>query len=215
MLTSGVRKKDQIHDLIMERLYTGYYRFGQRLLVKELSDETGISRQPIMTALNALNAEGFVIVMAQVGCEVISPTREEIDDFYLMFSRLEALMAELAAVRRNQNQFRRLQMVNVEISSLDPGDSGTPGQYRLLNRSFHELIHSMANSPLLSQRQANIFAMSDFFIAETTGFQTHVAQAAIEHDEVLQAIGQSNKKLAHDTIQAHILAVRDSVLSAL
>ncbi|MEQ8936893.1 MAG: GntR family transcriptional regulator, partial [Amphiplicatus sp.] len=66
-------KSSEIYDLVVERLVNAGYAFGDRLLVKELSAETGASRQPIMSALNRLSAEGFVRIVPQVGCEVINP----------------------------------------------------------------------------------------------------------------------------------------------
>ena len=77
-----LHKRDQVLDLIIDRLLHRQYRFGQKLLVKEISAETGISRQPIMTALNTMKSMGFVVIITQVGCEVIAPTAREIEDFY-------------------------------------------------------------------------------------------------------------------------------------
>ena len=48
-------KRNEIYDFIIQRLVKAHYGFGDRLLVKELSQETGASRQPIMSALNRLS----------------------------------------------------------------------------------------------------------------------------------------------------------------
>ena len=75
-------KKDQIYQEILSRLFSGRYRFGEPIPVKEISEETGVSRQPIMTALYRLQDNGFVRITAQVGCEVVRPTVEEVSDFF-------------------------------------------------------------------------------------------------------------------------------------
>lgn len=92
-------KKAAIYDYILEKLITRQYRFGEKIVVKELSEETGVSRQPIMSALSNLQERGFVEITAQVGCTVYRPSSSEVRDFYRLFSTNEGLVAALAAER--------------------------------------------------------------------------------------------------------------------
>ncbi|MEG3178751.1 GntR family transcriptional regulator [Sphingomonas sp. RB3P16] len=206
-----MRKKDLVKDELLKRLLSGRYRFGDPISVKAFSQETGISRQPIMTALAGLSADGFVTVVAQVGCEVVSPGEDDIGDFYLMFERLEGLMAELAAKRCGTDQLRRLRAINHEISLIDADEADAAVAYRNLNRAFHELIHDMARSPILFERQTNMFAMSDFFIVQTAGFTQHIKGAAIEHEEIIRAIADRDCDRARNAAEHHIRAVGDYV----
>lgn len=203
----AARKKDYVREEILHRLLTARYRYGERILVKELSEETGISRQPIMSALSALSTEGFVNVVAQVGCVVVSPSTREIADFYLMFGRLEGLMAELAALRRTNDQVVRLRGINHRIRAIDPQSSDANEQYRNLNRDFHALIHAMADSPILHERQSNVFAMSDFFIGQSVGFLPHLNEAADEHERIIAALDRADDQDALRTMEEHIAAV--------
>jgi DNA-binding GntR family transcriptional regulator len=209
---ASTRKKDFIRDELLHRLLTARYRYGERILVKEIGEETGVSRQPIMTALNALSSEGFVNVIAQVGCEVISPSARDIGDFYLMFERIEGLMCELASTRRSDAQLTRLTGINVRIRAIDRASPDAQEQYRNLNREFHGLLHAMAETPLLHERQRNIFAMSDFFIAQSVGFIPHLVKAADEHDEIIAALRARDSEAARTAMQRHIGAVGKEVL---
>lgn len=202
-----MRKKDLVREEILARLLDGTYKFGDPISVKAFSEETGISRQPIMTALSTLGSEGFVTVVAQVGCEVASPSSDEINDFYLMFERLEGLMAELAAKRRTEDQLRKLKAINTQISMIDNQDCNATEVYRLLNRDFHSLIHEMASSPILTDRQGNIFTMSDFFIVQTVGFIPHLRSAADEHQIMIDAISAKNSNAARLAAENHIREV--------
>src|SRR3984957_9563849 len=102
--SAGPSKQSEIYDLLVQRLVTARYAFGERVLVRELGAEFGVSRQPIMSALNWLAADGFVRIIPQVGCQVINPDRNAIADFFLMFQRMEGLLAELAGARRTEQQ---------------------------------------------------------------------------------------------------------------
>lgn len=206
-------KKDVLYDEILDRLIGVKYRFGERILVKELSAETGTSRQPIMAALNALSADGFVRIIPQVGCEVINPTIREIGDFYKMFARLEGLLAELAAERRSPSQMKTLRETNRQIKA-DLGEHGGE-DYRELNRLFHTNFHNMADSPLLDARQNSIFAMSDFFIMQTVGFTPHMSDAADEHEIIISALERQDPEAARTAAEGHIAAVAGAVLAGI
>lgn len=204
-------KKDVLYDDILDRLISAKYRFGERILVKELATETGASRQPIMAALNALSADGFVRIIPQVGCEVINPTVRDIGDFYKMFARLEGLLAELAAERRTPGQLKTLKDTNRLIRA-DLSDHGGE-DYCELNRAFHTIFHRMADSNLLNARQSSIFAMSDFFIMQTIGFTSHVADAAAEHEHIIAALERQDANAARIAAEDHIAGVASAVLS--
>ena len=209
----GSSKKKIFYDEILERLILAKYRFGDRILVKELAAESSASRQPILAALNALGADGFVRIIPQVGCEVINPTVREISDFYKMFARIEGLLAELAAERRTSAQLNSLKDTNRRIKADLEESNGE--NYRELNRLFHNTFHRMASSPLLDTRQGSIFAMSDFFIMQTVGFAPHMSDAVNEHDLIIAALERQDPKAARITAEDHIAEVANTVMRAI
>lgn len=204
------RKKDSVHRTILSRLLSGEYRFGDPVTVKTLSESIGVSRQPIMAALNRLSIEGFVTITAQVGCQVVSPSPLEISDFFLMFSRYEGLMAELAAQRRTAGEIRTMRQANRSISALLPTDDAG-ADYPELNHAFHTAIHKGGHSPLLMQRSQTAWTMSDFLIAQTYGFTPHLRDAASEHEAIVAAIEARDAVAARLAAERHILNVGNLV----
>lgn len=203
----ALRKKDFLYGEILERLVTARYRFGERILVKELCAETGASRQPIMAALNALGNDGFVRIIPQVGCEVVDPSLQDIADFYRLFARLEGLLAELAAGRHTGAQIKALRKINLRIRELDTGEPGAGEDYRQLNLAFHSALHQMAHSPLLDTRQASLFAMSDFFVSQTGGFAEQLGHAHEEHAVIIEALEDRDAQRARHAAESHIAKV--------
>lgn len=208
-----VSKNNQIYDLIIDRLVNARYAFGDRLLVKELSAETGASRQPIMSALNRLSADGFVRIIPQVGCQVIDPSRDEIADFFLMFQRMEGLLVELAAVRRTEAQITALERIQQRLIAI--GEAGDASAHAALNRDFHHSMHEMARSPLLDEKQRSNFNMSDFFITHSAGFEAFMNDAVQEHEQIIDAIARQQPERARLVAEAHIAAVASAVLAGM
>jgi len=205
-LDSDDRKKDAVYRTIMGYFLSGRYRFGDPVSVKSLSESIGVSRQPVMAALNRLSLEGFVTITAQVGCQVIAPTSQEISDFFLLFSRIEGVMAELAAARRASRNLRAMHQANAGIKALVPTEE-TWMDYRDLNRIFHTAVHECSRSPALTERSQSAWTMSDFLIAQTYGFVPHLEGAALEHDAIISAIDAQDTEAARSAAEHHILNV--------
>jgi len=72
------------------RFISGKYRFGELLSITGLAEEFDASRQPVNTAINHLRSMGYVTVVPQVGCKVVSPGNQEIAE--LSSGRSSSLM---------------------------------------------------------------------------------------------------------------------------
>jgi DNA-binding GntR family transcriptional regulator len=206
-------KQSEIYDLLVQRLVGARYAFGERILVRELATEFGVSRQPIMTALNWLAADGFVRIIPQVGCQVINPDRNAVADFFLMFQRMEGLLAELAAARRTEQQLAELRELQRRIVSMASDHEALRAHYAELNRNFHRTIAAMADSALLEEKQSANFNMSDFFINHAIGFDTLGASVAQEHEPIIDAIVRREPSGARRAAEEHIASVAAAVLA--
>lgn len=208
-------KKAAIYDHILEKLMTRQYRFGEKIVVKELSEETGVSRQPIMSALSNLQERGFVEITAQVGCTVYRPDSRAVSDFYRLFSANEGLIAALAAERGSEDQKRRLVEINEKIGQINPAHSDADISYRKLNEEFHHQLHQMARSPLVSRQQMANFELSDFFIVQSCGFEVHLSDATDEHQGIIRGVAEGDATFARNAAMAHIDSVASQVVEAL
>ena len=208
-------KKAAIYDHILEKLMTRQYRFGEKIVVKELSEETGVSRQPIMSALSNLQERGFVEITAQVGCTVYRPDSRAVSDFYRLFSANEGLIAALAAERGSEQEKRRLVEINEKIGQINPAHSDADINYRTLNEEFHHQLHQMARSPLVSRQQMANFELSDFFIVQSCGFEVHLGDATDEHKHIIDAVQRADATAARNAAVMHIDSVAEQVVHAL
>lgn len=204
-------KNEYIYQLIRDKLFTGLYPFGSAISVKELSNESGISRQPIMTALYRLKEHGFVDITAQVGCNVIDPELQEIMDFYLMFAAIEGVIAKMAAERSDSAGVRDLLSINHQILSLDMEMPSVEQEYRRLNIRFHIKLHELAKSPLVCQKQQANFDLSDFYLVQTGSFRKNMECAGKEHEQIINAIKAHDSNEAQHLAQTHLLSVANHI----
>ena len=208
-------KKATVYDFILNKLMTCQYRFGEKVLVKKITEETGVSRQPIMSALSNLQERGFVEITAQVGCTVSKPSSQEVFDFYQMFAANEGLVAALAAERGTDDEFQRLEAINEKIRDIKQLYSDIDQAYRQLNDEFHHQLHRMARSPLVSRQQMANFELSDFFIVQSCGFKAHLDDAAGEHSDIIKALKGGDSQGARAAAMAHIDSVAQEVFEVM
>lgn len=211
----GDRKKDAVYHHILEQMMCRRYRFGDKIPIGEVAEATGASRQPIMAAIADLRTAGFVLVTAQVGCEVVTPTAGEVEDFYLMFGRMEGLIAELAARRQRPGEARALQKINRSFAALNRNGRDASGAYLELNRCFHRGVHELTRSPALHRQQSLNWAFSDFLIAQTYEVPPRLDLYVGEHDAIVTAILANDPAAACAAAEIHINSVSILVRSAM
>jgi DNA-binding GntR family transcriptional regulator len=201
-------KAQMVLAQLEDRFALGHYKFGTKIYASEIAEEFDVSRQPVMAALTRLRLAGFLTIIPQVGCEVVSPSHRDLEDFYRLFSRMEALASALAAERSDDTDVDRIRASNSPILKL-AGESEPDGDlYRGLNRDFHRAIHYAARSPMLHERVASLWPMSDFLLSSGPGpvFERHVRVAALEHEEIVEAIARSDSEAAARATEDHILS---------
>lgn len=74
-----------VFEELERRLMYGVYKFGMIIPSSEITKEFGISRAPLYAALNQLQFEGYIETTPQVGSRVITPTDQQVNDYFVMF----------------------------------------------------------------------------------------------------------------------------------
>lgn len=157
-------KAGQIFDELESRFARGHYKFGEALSALDLAREFGVSRQPITVALNQLRTAGYVIITAQVGCRVASPSPDEIRDFFRMFGKMEGTMAGLAAERHSAADIAALEELCGLIEACGVPAAGGRDRYAERVGAWHATIRVLAHSPTLAWRLSSFWRMSDFLL---------------------------------------------------
>lgn len=98
-----------VKRLLLERILTGHYRPGERLVELRLSKELGTSQAPVREALRELASIGVVTIHSRRGARVRRPTAEELADVTLVRSELDALAARVATPLLHEEALARLE----------------------------------------------------------------------------------------------------------
>lgn len=88
---------EQIAARLSERIVSGAYAPGQRIMEQAVAAEFEVSRGPVREALRLLEKEGLVIILARRGAQVTNPTIEEVDEIFDIRAMLNGLRDRLIA----------------------------------------------------------------------------------------------------------------------
>ena len=194
-------RSQSVTEALRELIVQGELKPGQHVQEVPLTEQLGVSRTPVRTALNTLANEGFLVYQPNKGYFVRQFDIAEILEVYEVRAALESLAARRAAERgltEAQQDFLR--------QCLDQGDR-ILGKgyfepldlepYRAMNVGIHETIIEAAKSarlaeairqthniPLVSDR---IILWQDFGILKRSHDDHHRAFAAILAAEAWRA----------------------------
>jgi DNA-binding GntR family transcriptional regulator len=199
-------KAGQIVAELERRLFMGHYNFGDTLSINLLANEFGSSRQPISAALNHLRSVGYVRIVPQVGCEIVSLTASEIDDFFYTLSKIEGAMAGFAAARNEGAEAEVLTSIANDVNDI-PFESATSREDLSIGvDAYHEQIRSMARSPSLKDRVHNLWRLSIFYLWQ--GAQNlekkDVDAANRERRAIAKAIANGDVEGAESLMEKHV-----------
>lgn len=199
------RKSDAVVDALMDDLVTGALSPASPLVVQELCQRFGVSKQPVMDALRRLQEAGFVDIVPQVGVRVVNPRPSDVEDFFAVFSVLEGVVFAIAAVRRTADDLAR---ITSAMSSMDEsvkrGDRPW-SEHRERNRRAHLAVHEAAHSPFAAKSARDCWDRSDFLISTYGTFDSvGIDTVPTFNRELTAAIEAGDAPLARQIAEAKI-----------
>ena len=202
-------KAGEIASELEERLERGEYQFGEALSIYALAKQFDASRQPVASAVLYLRGVGYLEIIPQVGCRVVSPSQQEVEDFYVLFSRTEALISRFAAERHTEEESQSLFEMAEELSQ-NPFQTSQDRRTMADGISlFHDQISAMARSKLLLERIGNLRRIFRFYLSQGRTRPDPVAgpphQLNQSRLELVEQIRSRNVAGAEASTEAYIL----------
>jgi DNA-binding GntR family transcriptional regulator len=148
-VATRVSKHELAYSAVRQRIISGDYAPGARLVIPTLARELGVSALPIREALRRLEAEGLVQFDHNVGARVGMASIEEWESAMHVLSLLEGYATALAAENLSAEDVAELYKINQALSeALERSDLGSA---KSLNRQFHvRLYEACPNDYLMS-----------------------------------------------------------------
>ncbi|MBS1182277.1 MAG: GntR family transcriptional regulator [Proteobacteria bacterium] len=185
---------------IRDRITSGEFSIGSRLVEGKLSEELGVSRMPVREALRELAAEGLVTIEPRRGASVTAVTDDQKRDMIEVRATLEALNARLAARRHDPEQIARLQLVLDEGGKIT--ETGSRQDFIRQNDRFHEALADVGGNSVLTDMMRSLRDRTAMLFAPTS--QLRARENWQEHAAILRAVIDGDSELAALLAARHV-----------
>jgi DNA-binding GntR family transcriptional regulator len=134
-----ITKQERVYQEIRERILSGAYGPGYRVVIDTLAEEFEVSALPVREAIRRLEAEGLVIYRPNAGAQVAPADPGVFDEEMSVLAVLEGYGTALAAPRLGPTEITQLTEINDEMeAAMAELDSLRFGR---LNQEFHSHIY--------------------------------------------------------------------------
>jgi DNA-binding GntR family transcriptional regulator len=192
---------------IKRRIIEFAYSPGEKLSEVRLSNELGIGRSPIRTALARLQSDGWIDVSPQSGTYVRGLSAKEIDDVLEIRLVLETYVAGAAAKRISDGALRKLRRA---FDAFGPKvTSDRMNEYLELDLEVHLAIYHAAGNDLITQNLLNLIDKVRWIRRGSTAWPLRIQEAYEEVERILTALEKRNAGAAREAMRQHIQAIID------
>src|SRR3954471_19745055 len=108
---------EQIASRLSERIVSGAYEPGQRVMEQALAQEFAVSRGPVREALRILERDGLVTILPRRGAIVTNPSIDEVKEIFDIRAMLNGLRDRLVA--EDAKRGKGVDAVEAEVTKLE------------------------------------------------------------------------------------------------
>jgi len=194
--------RERVKDVILQRIVSGEYPPGSRLVETRIAQELGVSQAPVREALRDLEQLGCIVHEPFRGCSVRAFSADELLEAFPVRAALEALAARLAAERISEQELLRLaELLETMREAARRGDAHGQSQ---ANASFHATIVRAARNVTLERQWALLEPFSRTFL---TVSQSRLDLLALSerHIPILDALRARDPDAAADAMHRHLM----------
>jgi DNA-binding GntR family transcriptional regulator len=189
--------REEVKNVLLERILSGHYAPGERLVETRIAQELGVSQAPVREALRDLQSVRFVETIPFRGARVRAVSDAELIEVYPIRGALEEVAAREAAKRLKGD----VAALETEMKAMaDARDLREQVEHDV---RFHQLIVEASGNSRLIEMWASLEVEARTAItALRTGLTPH--EAAEMHQPIVEALRRRDSRGAGRVIRSHV-----------
>ncbi len=206
---------EQIAARLSERIVSGAYAPGQRILEQVVAAEFEVSRGPVREALRLLEKEGLVMILPRRGAQVTNPTIEEVNEIFDIRAMLNGLRDRLIAESPRRESL--LPLIEEDIARLVQAAElpGTGDDYIEIVTRLNRLLTQVAGNHRLQTILGSLAVQTVRYTRLGLSSRERRLQSVRHWQGLLQAIRAGDGDAAERTARQRVLDSRDAAVELL
>ncbi|TWT74329.1 GntR family transcriptional regulator [Allorhodopirellula solitaria] len=202
------------YQYLRNRLISGDYEPGTRLLYGPIGKEIGVSATPVREAAGRLANEGLVELVPQIGAVVRALGHDELLEIYEVREIIEPGAAAIAARKANADQVAAIaaEMTKMVAACQEQAESGTEIASREIKREFDRadyafhmcVLEATSNRAIVQTATQSHALIRVFGIRKNIHDTDSMNLTCTQHQAILDAIANHEPDAAATAAREHI-----------
>jgi DNA-binding GntR family transcriptional regulator len=193
---------DRVHQALRERILSGQYAPGSRLILKRLSQEHGLSFIPIREAMQRLEAERLVVTETNRGARVAEISIADMRDIYETRVVIEQHAIREAIPRMGADALDRANHALTEMQ--ERFDAGDERAAFVAHERFHFTLYESAGSPWTMHVIRQLWASAGRYLRLAATVRPAPAEFVAEHRAIYEAVAAGDIDLAVERLTENL-----------
>ena len=208
-VTDKYSLRGRVFNRIREDILNGKYKDHEELKEVAIGNELGVSRTPVREAFRQLELEGLIQIIPNKGAYVTGIKAKDIEDIYLIRSKLEGLCARWACEHITKEQLEEMEE-NIYLAEFHAA-RGHMDQMAELDNRFHTILYEACNSKMLEHLLKD-YHQYVWRVRQQTLKSGRGAVSNVEHKEIMEAIRENNPDKAEELANQHMLNAYENMV---
>lgn len=206
---------EQIAARLSERIMSGTYAPGQRIMEQAVAAEFEVSRGPVREALRLLEKDSLVVILPRRGAQVTNPTIEEVNEIFDIRAMLNGLRDRLIVEGPQRKQL--IPLLEPEIASLEQAANAPgSGDYYIeivlrLNRLLTQAISNQRLQTILGSLAVQTVRYTRLGLSTPERRR----QSVLHWQNLLDALRTGDGDAAEQIARQRVLDSRDAAVALL
>jgi DNA-binding GntR family transcriptional regulator len=207
--------REQVVEVLRQAILDFRLKPGQRLIERELIEQTGVSRTTIREVLRQLAAEGLVTTIPQKGAIVVVPSAQEAADLYEVRAALEALAGRRFVRHASDDQLKRLRRAFKEIERLSKRRDPDIHAILTAKDEFYDVLLEGAGNQAIRDTLDSLRARVRFMRATSLSQPNRLSGTVAEIRQIVEAAEARDEQAAAAACEQHVNQAARTGLSGL
>ena len=199
------------YDWIREAILDGEIKPGEKLIERQLTQATGVSRSVLREALASLDEKGLVQREPYRGYRVTRLTEKQVQDLYELREIVESEAAELFTLRATDADLKNLSAafrhLNKKIFHPDLA------VVRKAKVKYYDVIYTGCKNVELELALSNLIERIFYLRGQSLLTERRRKQSIAEFKALTDALIRRDKRKARKMTHQHLKAAKEAVLS--
>jgi DNA-binding GntR family transcriptional regulator len=208
---------EETYRQLKERILRRQFTPGDKIAINEVAQGLGVSRTPVIAALQRLAADGLVEVVARRGTFVHCITPTEVEDIFEVRRMIELYAAQLILEKRLVPQFRAASGQACAVMEQAAVGDAYLDYHNFIrgDHDFHFLLVSLTENRRIIDIYRGLNVHTQVARAQYIDTVEDARQTQREHASLLEAFDQGHLDQVRQALNQHINNVKHRIIQVI